>query len=87
MPRAPAARRLERFADLEGATPGERLVLASLAFERARESQTEREAAAHIERALAGGRLLDEQGIDVAASGLRFCSWACSPPSALEVAE
>jgi DNA-binding CsgD family transcriptional regulator len=64
--RAPAARRLERFAELEGATPGERLVLASLAFERARKSQTEREAVAHIERALAGGRLLDEQGIDVA---------------------
>jgi DNA-binding CsgD family transcriptional regulator len=64
--RAPAARRLARFGELGGATPGERLVLASLAFERARESQTEREAAAHLERALAGGRLLDEQGIDVA---------------------
>ncbi len=64
--RAPAARRLERFAELEGATPGERLVLASLAFERARASLTEREAVAHLERALAGGRLLDEQGIDVA---------------------
>jgi ATP/maltotriose-dependent transcriptional regulator MalT len=64
--RAPAARRLERFSGLEGATPGERLVLASLAFERARESETEREAAAHLERALAGGRLLDEQRIDVA---------------------
>ena len=63
--RAPAARRLERHANLAGATPGERLVLASLAFERARESETAGEAAAHIERALAGGRLLDEQEIDV----------------------
>ena len=64
--RAPAAKRLERFARLEGETPGERLVLASLAFELARESATEREAVAHLERALAGGRLLAEQGIDVA---------------------
>lgn len=64
--RAPAARRLERFTELEGATPGERLMLASVAFERARESETERAAATHIERALADGRLLDEQGIDVA---------------------
>jgi DNA-binding CsgD family transcriptional regulator len=64
--RAPAARRLARFGELEGATPGERLVLASLAFERAREGETEREAAAHLERALAGGKLLEEQRIDVA---------------------
>jgi DNA-binding CsgD family transcriptional regulator len=64
--RAPAARRLERFAELEGVTPGERLVLASLAFERARASETERAAVAHIEQALADGRLLDEQEIDVA---------------------
>jgi tetratricopeptide (TPR) repeat protein len=34
--RAPATRRLERHGYLEGATPGERLVLASLARERAR---------------------------------------------------
>ena len=64
--RAPAARRLERYADLEGATPGERLVLASLAFERARASESASEAAAHLERALAGGRLLGEQEVDVA---------------------
>ena len=63
--RAPAARRLERYADLDGATPGERLVLASLAFERARTSESEREAAAWLERGLAGGQLLDEQEIDV----------------------
>ncbi|MET0553377.1 MAG: LuxR C-terminal-related transcriptional regulator, partial [Vicinamibacteria bacterium] len=64
--RAPAARRLERYAGLAGATPGERLVLASLAFERARASGSAGEAAAHIERALAGGRLLGEQEVDVA---------------------
>jgi DNA-binding CsgD family transcriptional regulator len=64
--RAPAARRLERYADLEGVTPGERLVQASLAFERARASESEPEAAAHLERALAGGRLLGEQEVDVA---------------------
>lgn len=63
--RVPAARRLERYAALQGATPGERLVLACLAFERARASESEREAAAHLERALAGGRLLAEQDIDV----------------------
>ncbi|HET6773206.1 MAG TPA: AAA family ATPase [Acidimicrobiales bacterium] len=63
--RIPAARRLERYAGLQGATPGERLVLACLAFERARASSSERDAAAHLERALAGGRLLAEQDIDV----------------------
>ncbi|MGH2992513.1 MAG: ATP-binding protein, partial [Solirubrobacterales bacterium] len=64
--RAPVAARLERHGDLEGATPGERLVLASLAYERARASESASEAAACIERALAGGRLLDEQELDVA---------------------
>ena len=64
--RAPAARRLERFAGLDGATPGERLVLASLAFERARASRSADAAAGHLERALAGGRLLGEQEVDVA---------------------
>ena len=64
--RAPAARRLQRYSGLEGATPGERLVLASLAFERARASESASAAAAHIERALAGGRLLGEQELDVA---------------------
>ena len=37
--RAPAVERLERHGDLEGSTPGERLVLASLACERARRSE------------------------------------------------
>jgi DNA-binding CsgD family transcriptional regulator len=64
--RAQAARRLERHRDLKGATPGERLVLASLAFERARASGSASEAARHLERALAGRRLLAEQQLDVA---------------------
>jgi DNA-binding CsgD family transcriptional regulator len=63
--RTPAVRRLERHGDLEGATPGERLVLASLACERARQSESAREAAAHLESALAEGRLLAEQDVDV----------------------
>lgn len=64
--RAPVAARLERYADLPGATPGERLVLACLAFERARASESASEAAAYIEHALADHRLLDEQELDVA---------------------
>src|SRR5262245_17646573 len=63
--RAPAARRLERYAGLEGDSPGERLVLATIAFERARASQSEREAVAQLERALEGGRLLADKAIDV----------------------
>ena len=64
--RAPAAKRLQRHSGLKGSTPGERLVLASLAFEQARASESADQAAAHIERALAGGRLLREQDLDVA---------------------
>jgi DNA-binding CsgD family transcriptional regulator len=63
--RAPAASRLARHRDLKGDTPGERLVLASLAFEQARTSESASEAARHIERGLAGGRLLGEQDLDV----------------------
>ena len=63
--RAPAARRLEQRGDLEGSTPGERLVLASLACERARGSESASEARALLEGALAGGRLLDEQQLDI----------------------
>jgi DNA-binding CsgD family transcriptional regulator len=63
--RAPAARRLERYAGLEGGTPGERLVQASLAFEQARASESETDAVAHLDRALAAGKLLDEQAVDV----------------------
>ena len=63
--RAHAASRLARHGNLGGTTPGERLVLASLAFEQARASESATEAATHIERALAGGRLLREQDSDV----------------------
>jgi DNA-binding CsgD family transcriptional regulator len=64
--RAPAARRLERLGDLPGDTPGERMALASRAFERARSSESAPAAAACIERGLAGGRMLAEQENDVA---------------------
>ena len=63
--RAPAARRLEQRGNLEGSTPGERLVLASLACERARSTDSASEATALLEGALAGGRLLDEQQLDI----------------------
>ena len=63
--RAPAARRLEQRAGLEGATPGERLVLAGLAFERARASESASGAASYIEGAFADGHLLGEEGLDV----------------------
>jgi DNA-binding CsgD family transcriptional regulator len=69
--RAPAAMRLERHADLRGTTPGERLVLASLAFEHARASESASEAVGHLERALAGGRLLGDQELDVAGLAAR----------------
>ena len=63
--RAPAARRLEQRDDLTGATPGERLVLASLACERARTSDSAAESVGLLEDALAGGRLLEEQQRDI----------------------
>jgi DNA-binding CsgD family transcriptional regulator len=64
--RAPAARRLEAHSGLTGATPGERLVLAALAFERARASTSAAEAAAHLVEALDEGRLLRDPMVDVA---------------------
>jgi DNA-binding CsgD family transcriptional regulator len=63
--RAAAAIRLERYGDLDGVTPGERLVLAVRAFQRARASESA-EALAHLERGLADGRLLGEKDLDVA---------------------
>jgi DNA-binding CsgD family transcriptional regulator len=63
--RAPAVRRLERHGELEGSTPGERIVLASLACERASRTESAAEAAAHLKGALAEGRLLAEQDVDV----------------------
>jgi DNA-binding CsgD family transcriptional regulator len=63
--RGPAVRLLERHGELQGSSPGERIVLASLACERARWSESAREAAGHLEGALAEGRLLAEQDVDV----------------------
>lgn len=60
-----AATRLLRHNGLQGVTPGERLILAGLAFERARASESAREAADHIERALAAGGFHGEQQPDV----------------------
>ena len=60
-----AATRLMRHSGLKGVTPGERLILASLAFERARASESAREAIQHIEHALAAGGLHGEQQPDV----------------------
>ncbi len=59
------ARRIAGHHGLGGATPGERLVLASLACERARQSASAAEAVSYLERALASGRLLREQQLDI----------------------
>jgi DNA-binding CsgD family transcriptional regulator len=64
--RAPAARRLERYSDLDGETPGERLVLARLACERARHTESASEAADYLEDALAGWRAAVEQRLGMA---------------------
>ncbi len=64
--RAAAVTRLERHGDLDGVTPGERLVLAVRAFQRARASESASEALEHLERGLADGRLLGEKELDVA---------------------
>ncbi|MDN5856728.1 MAG: hypothetical protein L0K86_28605, partial [Actinomycetia bacterium] len=63
--RAAVAARLARHAGLAGSTPAQRLVLACIANHRARDSRTAAEAAAHLERALAGGRLFAERDLDV----------------------
>ena len=64
--RTTAASRLERYGDLGGATPDERLVLAVLNFQRARASESATDAAGFLERGLADGRLLGEQEPDAA---------------------
>jgi DNA-binding CsgD family transcriptional regulator len=64
--RALAAERLERYTGLPGATPGERLVLAGLACERARRSESADEARSHLERALSAWRMPGEQQLNVA---------------------
>ena len=71
--RARAARRLERCSEgLDGSMPGERLVLASLASMRSRASETAREAAAHLEGALADGRFVGDQQAGLVGLGLSF---------------
>ena len=63
--RARVTRRLARLADVGESSPGARLVQASCAFERARGSESVTDAVAHLEGALAEGRLLAEQELDV----------------------
>jgi DNA-binding CsgD family transcriptional regulator len=64
--RALAVARLERLAELEGATPGERLVLAGLACDRARSSDSAGDSQAHLENALANWRALGDPQISIA---------------------
>jgi DNA-binding CsgD family transcriptional regulator len=63
--RARARARLARHEHLAGNSPGERLVLASLAFERARASEKASDAVGHIERALTEGGWFSERQPDV----------------------
>jgi DNA-binding CsgD family transcriptional regulator len=63
--RARVARRLARLVDVGRDSPGARLVQASRAFDRARSSESAADAVAHLEGALADGRLLAEQEFDV----------------------
>lgn len=60
------AKRLERRAGLQGRTRGERLVLASLAYQRAKTSKSAADAVAYLEPPLEGGVLLRELKLDVA---------------------
>ncbi|MCO1657298.1 helix-turn-helix transcriptional regulator [Pseudonocardia humida] len=62
---AAAARRLERHADLPGTGPGERLVLASLAFERGRTAGTAAAAAGFVVPVLAAGWAASPGDLDV----------------------
>ena len=71
--RARAARRLERHAGvLDGATPGQRLVLASVACTRARDSETADAAVARLQLVLADGRFVADQRAGLAGLGLSF---------------
>jgi DNA-binding CsgD family transcriptional regulator len=63
--RARATALLARHSHLAGVTPGERLVLASLAFEQARSSESASDAVRIIEGALAAGGFSDPQQPDV----------------------
>ena len=60
-----ASRRLARLTDLRRDTPGERLAHASRAFDQARRSESADRAVGHLEDALAEGRLLAEQELDL----------------------
>ena len=60
------AKRLKQRGYLEGRTSGERLVRASQAYQRAKESDSAAEAAAYLEGALGGGALLDDINLDIA---------------------
>ena len=63
--RARQRRRLERHRELSGATAGERFVLAYLAYQRARASESALEAVVHVERALADGWPPREEELDL----------------------
>jgi DNA-binding CsgD family transcriptional regulator len=63
--REAVSRRLKRLGSLAGATPGERLVAAHIAFERARASESVDDATALLERGLDDIRLPAEQELDV----------------------
>ena len=64
--RAPAASRLQRHADLTAATPGERLVLARLAVQHARDCQSARDAATQLESVLGGWQPQDTERLEAA---------------------
>ncbi len=70
--RSRAARRVERHAGVDGSTPGERLVLASLACTRSRAAETARDAAAVLEGVLADGRFVADQNAGVVGLGLAY---------------
>ena len=87
--RARAARRLERYAaGLDGSTPGERLILASLASTRARASETAHEAAAQLEGVVTDGRFVGDQQAGLVGLGLSFdLSIGLIEADALDVAD
>lgn len=81
-----AVKRLERHQDLAGRTRGERLVLASRAYERARASDSAEEAAVQLNTALDGGRLLRDLQLDLAGP-LYWLVIGLLPTDSLDVAE
>jgi hypothetical protein len=87
--RARAAGRLARYAaGLDESTPGERLVLASLASTRARVSKTAHEAAGELEAVLGDGRFVADQRAGLVGLGLSFdLSIGLIEADALDVAD